>query len=124
MVYNPFNDYILKGMSIMISNNVNQEIDNNEHRERAIKEMLAEIEEQIKSANQKLVQLENNFHRQRILNQLSVRNFDIITMKDFGYVGKEKFDLNDFLKEIENQSTLISDLESLKNILNKEYLGN
>ena len=102
---------------------INNEIENKEHRERAEKELVAEVEEQLTSANQKLTQLENDFHRQRILNQLSNRNFNSISMKDFGYVGEENFDLNKIYTEIEDQDLIVRDLEEFKRILKVDYLG-
>jgi len=107
----------------MISRQTNNEIENKEHKERAIKELLAEIEEQLKSANQKLTQLENKFHRQRILNQLSDRKFNSISVKNFGYVGDENFDLNKIYTEIEDQNLIVSDLKAFKHILKVDYLG-
>lgn len=104
---------------------MDREIDNREHRIRAIEKMIAEINEKIEAAKKDLENSENNLHKQIILNQLNNRNFTI-DFKEFGYDGEEKVSEslrnNTYENSIVDNKAILGELEHFKSILENEYL--
>lgn len=110
---------------MMLNNEQLREYDNKEHRNRAIKQFMTKIQGMIEVKNTELVDLQNNFHIQRILNKVSNRSISNETLKEIGFDGAEKVNdaikNNTYLNAINDKKNEITELEDIVHILEKEY---
>lgn len=90
------------------------EIGNLKNRNRAIEYLLKEIDEKIYETQMNILNLQNNFHKQRVLHSYEDKILHKDILNDLCYVGNEVFEKG-FIEENENQiKNLKSKLEDLE----------
>jgi len=102
-----------------------REIDNIKNRNIAVNLLIEDIDNIISSLKKELETLQMNFHKQRVINQYSNRNFKDEALKKLGFEGFENVTkaLNEgtYEKQMNNKADEIKEFESLKSIITEDY---